>query len=437
MFLRAILSQRMSSQKISQSQPSFFTSLSVGWFLATRDLARASRWTTLLIISVMTLTFLNLVVVSGILVGLIQGSVDANKRQYTSDIFITEPLSKVYIEDSRLLASTARSTPGVIGVTERYLSSAKIEANYKRQVQADETRDTANASAAGISPEDENGVTGLSSEIVEGEYLEPGETGSILMGADLLYKYNQITSPDVQVLDAVEVGDTVRVTIGETVNEFVVKGILDSKLSEIDLRIFMNESELRQLINRRAANADEIAIMVEPGVDIVPLLDTLRTLAGPEGALVRTAEEAQPKFLQDITATFAILGNAIGSIGLAVASITIFIVIFVNAITRRRFIGILKGIGITSTAIQWSYMFQSLFYAGAGIAIGMALVFGVLKPFFVQHPIDFPFSDGILVATMGGTLLRAGLLLIATVIAGYLPAKIVVRQNTLDAILGR
>ena len=77
------------------------------------------------------------------------------------------------------------------------------------------------------------------------------------------------------------------------------------------------------------------------------------------------------KFLKDIKGTFAILGNAISGIGLIVACITIFIVIFVNAITRRRFIGILKGIGINKKAILYSYMMQAMIYAFMGIIIGM------------------------------------------------------------------
>ena len=43
----------------------------VGWFLAVRQMRRSSKWTTALIIFIMVLTFLNLVVVSGLLLGLI------------------------------------------------------------------------------------------------------------------------------------------------------------------------------------------------------------------------------------------------------------------------------------------------------------------------------------------------------------------------------
>ena len=144
-----------------------------------------------------------------------------------------------------------------------------------------------------------------------------------------------------------------------------------------------------------------------------------------------------PKFLKDIKTTFALLGNMISSIGLVVASITIFIVIFVNAITRRRYIGILKGVGVTKGAIEISYVLQALFYAISGVLIGTLLVFLVLKPAIYANPIDFPFSDGILVATALGTFFRAVILFLATLVAGYIPAYIVIKQNTLDAILGR
>ncbi len=80
---------------------------------------------------------------------------------------------------------------------------------------------------------------------------------------------------------------------------------------------------------------------------------------------------------------------------------------------------------------------QAIFYATLGMFVGSVIIFGLLKPFIAAHPINFPFSDGILVATFAGTLLRAGVLFVATLIAGYIPAKLVVRQNTLDAILGR
>jgi len=64
-------------------------SIKVGWFLGYRQLKRASLWSNILIVAVMLLTFMNLVAVSGILVGLIEGSENANRNYYTSDVIVS------------------------------------------------------------------------------------------------------------------------------------------------------------------------------------------------------------------------------------------------------------------------------------------------------------------------------------------------------------
>ena len=130
------------------------------------------------------------------------------------------------------------------------------------------------------------------------------------------------------------------------------------------------------------------------------------------------------------------MGNIISSIGLVVASIVLLSYLLTH-ITRRKYIGILKGIGIEALAIELSYVFQSLFYALVGSTIAIVLIYGVLVPWFSAHPLDFPFSDGILVAPVLGTVIRLAILIIATVVAGYIPAWLIIKKNTLDSILGR
>ena len=123
----------------------------LGFFLALRQVRRASPWTTSLIIFVMTLTFLNLVVVSGILVGLIEGAVEANKEFYTSDIIISTLEKKNYIEQSPSILNIIRSMPEVAAVSARYLGSGQIEASYKTAAK-EEDIDSAGASLVGIDP---------------------------------------------------------------------------------------------------------------------------------------------------------------------------------------------------------------------------------------------------------------------------------------------
>lgn len=410
--------------------------IKIGFYLALRQVRRANRWTTTLIIFVMVLTFLNLVVVSGLLVGLIEGSVVAFKSQYFGDVTISRLNKKDYIENTPMILNVLNQTPEVLTYTARYSAGGKIEANYQSMVKEDEI-ESANTTFMGIDPEREEAVTHLSERIIEGEYLKPDDYDKILIGSMLIKKYLPIEAPGFSQLENVGVGSKVRVKIGETTREVIVKGILKSKVDEVSAKVFFIDKELRSIVGRQDYSVDNISMILKPGSDPKVIRDALLRAGVGQYAKVQTFEDGQPKFLKDIKDTFALLGNMISSIGLVVASITIFIVIFINAITRRKFIGILKGIGISGRTIEVSYLFQSVFYAIAGSAIGLLLLYGFLVPYINAHPIDFPFSDGILVATATGTFWRVALLVVATMVAGYIPARMIVRKNTLDSILGR
>ena len=411
--------------------------LRVGFFLALRQIRRANRWTNLLVIAIMALTFLNLVVVSGVLVGMIEGVVQTIRAHYLGDVFISTLKGKTYIQKSQDIVRATESIPGVIGVSARYLQAGTVEGDYKKPKKPGEVGEVVGTTIAGIDPATEDRVAGLSQLIVEGDYLAPDDFDRVLVGSLLLKKYLEFESPNFPVLAHAEVGDKIRLTIGENVREVTIKGIVKSKADEIDRRVFMVDRQFRSLTNRFDYNADEIVVRIAPGEDPALVKRAILATGAEEYANIQTAEEAEPKFVKDMKETFNILGAVISSIGLVVASITIFIVIFINAITRRKFIGILKGIGIHALAIEIAYVIQSVFYAVLGTALGVVFVFGFLKPYMDRNPINFPFSDGILVATLEGTLLRIAALFIATLVAGYIPARIVTKQNTLDAILNR
>ncbi len=430
----------MKAEKLNHKNNSrnFFNSLRVGAFLATRDIKRANKWTTILIIFIMTLTFLNLVVVSGILVGLIEGAVSAVGDRYLGDVFISNLREKTYIEQSQNIISAAKNFPGVESVTARYIEGGTVESNYKiNKRRPDDLDKNVPTSIAGIDPVAEDRVTHISEALIEGEYLNEDDYDQVIIGAMLIKKYLGFESPSFTTLDQAEIGDKIKVVVGGNTREVKIKGILKSKVDEVDRRVFFVDKQLRGLIGRYDYNVDEIVLRLKPDADPIAIKNALIKSGFSKYARIQTREDAEPKFLKDIKQTFALLGSVISSIGLIAAAITIFIIIFVNAITRRRFIGIMKGIGVTSTAVEFSYVLQSVFYAAFGTIIGIVLVYAVLIPYFNNNPIDFPFSDGILVATLSGTFIRAIILFVSTVIAGYIPARIVVKQNTLDAILGR
>lgn len=427
-------------------QQEYFRAMRVGWFLAFRQIRRSGKGTTALIIFIMVLTFLNLVVVSGLLLGLISGSFVQFRNGYSGDVIVTAADGRDYIEGSPQLISYLEQDPDVTAFSARYSVGATILGTLNDLPKKNESPNQIAMSVVGIDPEREEAVTHFSQFIEHGEMLRSNEEGYVLVGANLLKKYSSFADaniPGLTLLDDVDVGSRVRMTIGSKevggqpiVKDFIVKGVIKSKIDQVSTRFFVLDRELRRLLPVNQNQVQEIAIRTG-NADYRRVAGDISKFMGTNVARVQTFEQAIPSFLRDIETTMGVLGNALSSIALVVATITIFIVVFINAVTKRKFIGIMKGIGISPFSIQFSYIIQAFFYGAMGSAIGTAVTFGLLKPYFTAHPIDFPFSDGILVVTPEGAMIRIAILIVVTLIAGYVPAKIIVRRNTLDAILGR
>jgi ABC-type lipoprotein release transport system permease subunit len=416
---------------------------STGWFLAIRAIRHSSKWTTGLIVFIMVLTFLNLVVVSGLLSGLIVGSFQQFRESYAGEVIVTSAAKKDFVENSQSLYSFLEHHPKVSAFSARYGVSGQVLGTLNDLPEKDERANKIGIRVVGVDFVKEEPVTHFSRFLMSGELLNQEEEGYALIGANMLKKYSTFADANIPGLDFladVDVGSKIRLTLtsGDSVvsKEFIIKGIVKSKVDEISTRLFIPAKELRRLLTVNQEQYQEFAIKTDP-LYASTLVAEIKDFMVGHDARIQTSLEAIPSFLRDMEVTFAILGNSLSSIALVVAAITIFIVIFINAITKRKFIGIMKGIGISPLVIELSYIFQAIIYGIVGSAIGLLLTFGLMKPYFDTNPIDFPFSDGILVATPDGAAIRVAILLFVTLVAGYIPAKIIVRRNTLDAILGR
>lgn len=430
-------------KKITVLLRDFFNALRVGWFLAVRQIRHSGKGATALIIFIMTLTFLNLVVVSGLLIGLVTGSYQQYRESYSSDVIVTSAARRNHIENSHNLLAFFQKHPEVRLAVPRYAVSAQVLGTLDKLPVLEESTNTIGARIAGIDVDKEEQLTRFSRFVTKGEALEAGSVGQILVGANLLKNYSSFADaniPGMDLLSNVDVGNKVRVTVngGEVpvVKDFVVRGVVKSKIDEISSKMFIPIEELKQMVPQSSKDYQEIAVHTLPNRATAVVADA-KEFMGENKVRIQTSENSVPSFLRDIETTMSILGNALSSIALVVASITVFIVIFINAVTKRKYIGIMKGIGISPVAIQSAYVFQALFYGIVGSMVGLVVTFGFLKPFFAAYPINFPFSDGILVATPSGAAIRVAILLVVTLLAGYIPAKIIVQRNTLDAILGR
>ena len=411
--------------------------LRIGLLLGWRQIQRANKWTTLLIIFVMMLTFLNLIAVSGVLVGLITGAERAVRAQELGDVILSELPGEDRILETEAIERQLATFPEISAYSVRYRGGGELEANYRERRDLRGERDIANVQVTGIDPILEDKMSRLSETVVEGEYLDPDEEGYILVGAYYTEEFAQEFGDIFDSLSNISPGATVRLSAGGISKEFVVKGIIESKVDGVNLNTYIPEREFRRFFNRVDRNADQVVLRTAPGTTDDAVKAALLSTGLDDYAKIQTFEEGKPKFITDIKNTFNILGSFIGSIGIVVASITIFIIIFINALSRRQQIGILKGIGIERRAIEVAYVLQAAFYALVGSALGALFTYGFLIGYFERNPIQFPFSEGILVAPIEETFIRFVILFFITLLAGLLPAWLIVRQNTLDSILGR
>lgn len=176
-----------------------------------------------------------------------------------------------------------------------------------------------------------------------------------MIGANMIKKYSSYADaniPGLDFLEDVDIGKRVRVTIsresgGVVSKDFIVRGIIKSKVDEVSTRAFITSAELKRMIPVNKTEYQEITVRTD--YEYAPeLVRQTKAFMGTSAARIQTSDEAIPSFLRDIESTMGVLGNALSSIALVVASITIFIVIYVNAVTKRKYIGIMKGIALAS-----------------------------------------------------------------------------------------
>ena len=141
--------------------------------------------------------------------------------------------------------------------------------------------------------------------------------------------------------------------------------------------------------------------------------------------------------MQSITKSFVTINALLTVVGFIIAAVTIFIIIYVDITHRRQEIGILRALGIKSYLITSTYILQSTVYSLFGVALGTALFFGILVPYFQARPFSLPLGDVTLFISPADFASRAVAVVVVAILSGLIPAVIATRKNLLDDIMGR
>ncbi len=403
--------------------------------MAKRTVLRSNRYVTGLIVLILTLIFLNLVGVGGLLIGMVKSGDVAYYSIYSASIVVSPLLEKKSIQRADELINFAKTLPGFVAYSPRLNGSAKMELDWRDKIQGSQGN-SISGSILGVDPDLENKTTLLDTKVVEGRFLKEDDRDSIVIGATLAGRGSGFSLGET--LKGVEVGKRILLTYTNGVQkEYTIVGILQTKVGLRSNQAFVNLQELKEINNITDQRYSSIAIKTTDPLHTADFKSYFYQAGYDKYNRIESWDETRGSALNNINIAFTLIGNVIGGIGLMVGGITIFILIFVNAITKRKFIGILKASGVSSIAIVISYIIQAMTYTIVGILLGLLFLYGFLVPYFERNPIDFPFSDVTLYLTQDYVLIRVIILFLVSTFAGLIPAYLIARENSLNAIMGR
>jgi len=409
--------------------------LKLAFFLAHKSIFKGNRWALILIVLVMSLSFANLLLTPSILMGV----TDAINRQQVQTLYgdiVVDPLAdEYYLDDAQEVTDSIAQVPGVSGVSARLTYGGTLEHDWRSKSSVFDKGKIGTWSIVGIQPADEADVTSIHDSIVDGEYLDDRDRDSILLGVEIAGGADANTA-SFQTLEGVMVGDSVRVTYPNGVQrEYEVKGIFRSRDSQADRMAFVTTAEMASVLGRSVFHdrASQVLVSITDSGEEEQVMQAIESL-GFSGE-VRSWREYGGA-MTGVVSSFGVVAGLISGIGLIVAGIVMFIVIYINVIHSRRHIGILRAIGIKRDVITGSYVIQALFYAAMGVVLGgLAFRFG-LQGYFDYHPLDL--SIGQVGLTLHPGIVESAVigLVVAAVLAGLVPVLNITRQGIVHAIRG-
>lgn len=422
-------------------ESNYIQNIKIALFLASKSIIRGNKGTIALIVFIMSLSFINLVFIGSILNGIVETINNQMINNYTANMIISpqeKPNRKDYLIHSEELQAQVEKLPGVVAVSGHYELAGILSFDKNKNGKFKHI----SGQIIGIDPEKEKFVTDISQHMVSGQYLNNADTDKILLGVSLSGGYPGII--EATSLEGAKVGNKIKIVFSNGIERtYTVKGIFNVKFDMIDIIAFIPSKEAESILS---ISNSASKILIKTG-ESSRTAAAEKELADKISVIARNTETSAPNIkvkkwdellgpLAGISTSFGIISSVVSIIALLVAAITIFILIYVNAINKKRQIGILKAIGIEESIIIDSYIIQALFYSVSGTAIGLILFFYVVEPYFSANPISLPMGDTRLALNTTSIIFSVSSIIFAGIIAGFIPAWKITKINILKAIWG-
>ncbi len=394
--------------------------LRVAVFLTIRSFLRGNRGILVTPVVIMFIIYINLLFTPA----LIQGAIDQNQSQlenvFTSDLVLSPPVSQSDFTARDAKLARIRGIEGVAASTAMYHAGDRISHGKTGDYWPVEV----------VEPTSFQKV--FTNDITLGAFLKQNDNTGIMLGARIAGNGYEHSASYGNTLGTVKLGDTVDATLsGGIIKSFTVRAVFDNKFIPADSRAFITQSAFEKLAPTLRNHATAIYVKLKHGVDRAQVETQLKKIL--PGAKIQGSKELGAA-VQEQAETVRTINNILSTLSLIVASITIFIVTYVDLITRRKQIGIERAIGIKGSAVIISYLLRALICTVIGIVLAGLVFVHVLVPYFQHRPFTFPNGSVSLVSSSRDMVGYATVLLVIAVISALIPAWRSVKIKILKAI---
>lgn len=346
--------------------------------LAVRSLQHANRRTNFFIVLILVLLIINLLLLSSIIDNIDQATGDQIIDHQYGHMFLEPEESEEIFENPQSYVRTLRNIPGVIGVSPHFVVQTIVVADQKSSA----------TEVHFIDPVYEETVTQKSRFIIDGNYLGTHDETGIILGSE------KAGGPGTQFprlsLGGVNVGDEVVMLFGNDKSQrFDVRGVFFTKLIDADFYIYANEAQMASIYGRDLSDlVNQIVVRIDPSLTSEQsVIDQMRS-KGYDGNYFITRESQG--FV--LTETLFVIKIIILIVSLLVSSGSLFITMYINVFSRKKFYGVLQAIGVPYSIVILSTVYQSLFLVCSASILAVIILYFVLVPYFAAYPLDLPFA---------------------------------------------
>jgi len=397
--------------------------LKVAFLLALRSLQRGSRSSVLLTILIIGMCFTNMIFLPGLFNGIGQSITKQVVDYEIGNVLVSPKTGDQYVSDLESTLDLINGMPGVERATPHFSKGATLK--YRQRMLGVTVR--------AIKPNDEKLVSPLYTKMVAGSYLGEDDTGEVIIGKPVAGDASIREEDEFQSsLGGVRVGDSITIDYGNGyIKDYRVKGIYYTGWTSADSAVYVTYTDMALADPRAVDSADYVTVKTRPGYSEKFVKDELIQYGVSQK--VQTTADLLAKSMGRALQSFAIINMVSLIVGIIITTVVLFIVITIKTINSRRQIGILKAIGVDKEVIMHSYGFQVIIMAVLGIVFGLVITL-TMAAYLAANPIVTPEWSATLYLTPMDLIQNSLILFAASIVAGYVPAYQVSREDIQSAM---